>query len=183
MRSKILFLLALPFMISPASAQIDSDFSAGGGIKIGTSTSTCNAAAEGAIRYNSVNKTPQYCDGTSWISAVANDVYDIGMFTPGRPASSGIVRVVLPRAVTFPTGLTNSQCKAKTAATASTTVTLKKNTTSIGTAVWAASGTSCTFTFSGAVSFAAGDILEFAFPGTADSTLADVTITLAGTKS
>ena len=50
----------------PSHAQIEADFSAGGGVKVGTSTSTCDGTSEGAIRYNNVSKEIQLCDGTSW---------------------------------------------------------------------------------------------------------------------
>jgi hypothetical protein len=37
-----------------------------GGIKIGTSATTCNAAAAGAIRYNSGTNKHEWCNGTAW---------------------------------------------------------------------------------------------------------------------
>jgi hypothetical protein len=121
------------------------------------------------------------------IPANTTNVYDVVMFMPSTPNASAVVRVILPRAISLPQNLTNSQCKAKNAATGSTTVTLNKVsggvTTAIGTAVWAAAGTTCTFTFSNSVSFAAGDLIEFVFPNPADATLANIAITLAGTKS
>jgi len=43
--------------LSPAQAQLDADFSAGGAIRIGESTTTCNAAAEGGIRYRTLCKS------------------------------------------------------------------------------------------------------------------------------
>jgi len=49
-----------------AHAQIDGDFSAGGGIKLGTSTSTCDGTIEGALRYENTSKCLQLCDGTDW---------------------------------------------------------------------------------------------------------------------
>ena len=54
------------FFPSHTFAQIDSDFSAGGGIKIGPSTTTCDGTSEGAIRYNSTTKFIQLCDGAAW---------------------------------------------------------------------------------------------------------------------
>lgn len=112
--------------------------------------------------------------------------YDIASFMPGAPANSAIIRIALPRAVTLPAGLPNAQCTAKTAATGTTTVTLNKvsggATTAIGTLVWSASGTACAVTFSAAVSFAAGDIVEEAFPASADATLADIAITVPAVR-
>lgn len=94
-----------------------------------------------------------------------------------------MLQYVFPYAASFPSGLTGSYAKANTAATASTTVTIKKNGASVGTLAWAASGTSGTFTFSTATSFAAGDVLQLVAPSTADATLADIGITLAGTRT
>jgi hypothetical protein len=37
-----------------------------GGMKIGSSGLTCGATNEGYLKYNSVNKMVEYCDGTSW---------------------------------------------------------------------------------------------------------------------
>ncbi len=59
-------LLALGLGIGPATAQISISTWGEGGVRIGTSTTTCDAASEGAIRYNSVSAIIQYCDGASW---------------------------------------------------------------------------------------------------------------------
>jgi hypothetical protein len=156
--------------------------------QVDNDTGTCTAVKLGRIRYNGTS-TWEYCNGTAWTAlggGGSGGAFDVAMFMPSTPNAAAIVQVNFPRAVQFPASLTGSVCKAKTAATASTTVTLKKisggSTTNIGTAVWAAAATSCTFTFSSSVSFAAGDIVEFSFPAPADATLANVTITLAGTK-
>ncbi len=53
----------------------------------------------------------------------------------------------------------------------------------MGSIAWSASGTSGTFTFSTATSFAAGDIIQLVAPGTADATLANIGITLSGYRS
>ncbi len=115
-----------------------------------------------------------------------NAPYDLPIFMPGTPSSSAIARIILPRGVQLPQNLTSSQCYAKEAATASTTITINKIsggvTTSEGTAVWAASANSCSFTFSSTVTFAVGDMVEFVFPATADATLGDIAISLAGTR-
>jgi len=94
-----------------------------------------------------------------------------------------LLQYVFPEAVTFKSGLTGSYAKSNTAATASTTVLIQKNGAAIGSMAWAGSGTSATFTFSSDVAFAAGDILQLVAPGTADGTLADIGITLAGVRS
>lgn len=117
------------------------------------------------------------------VDVAAGVPYDLATFYPGVPGNSQLLaRIKLARAVTFPINLTGSLADARVAATASTTVTLKKNGSSIGTLVWAASGTSGAFTFAAAVSFAAGDVLTLEGPATADVTLADISITLIGTR-
>ncbi len=52
--------------IYPTSAQISSDTWGQGGIRVGDSTTTCNASAEGAIRYNDTTNVHQFCNGTAW---------------------------------------------------------------------------------------------------------------------
>ena len=108
--------------------------------------------------------------------------YDVPMFYPGVPGASALVaRLKAVRSVTFPSGLTASQADARVAATGSTTFTLKKNGVSVGTILWSAAGTSGAFTSSG-FSLAAGDVLTVEGPATADATLADISITLTGTR-
>ena len=117
-------------------------------------------------------------------STGAAAVYDIGGFSQGKPdASSSLFRLVAARAFVLPANLTNSIAKAGTAATASTAFTIKKNGTQIGTMTFAASGTTATFTFASQVSVAVGDIIDMVAPATQDSTLADISVTLAATLS
>lgn len=112
--------------------------------------------------------------------------YDLGSFMPGVPPDSSIIRIGVPRAVLFPSGLPNAVCKAKTAATGSTTVSLNKihagASSAIGTLIWSAAGTTCAVTFGSNVTLASGDLIEEAFPGSADATLADIAITLPGIR-
>lgn len=49
-----------------AQAQISSSTWNQGGIRIGDSTTTCDAAAEGSIRYNDTTNVHQFCNGTAW---------------------------------------------------------------------------------------------------------------------
>lgn len=190
-------------LANPASA-----LDVNGGIRIGSDAATCAAAKEGTIRYTSATDAWEFCNGSAWatlggglpggaaqyqmirqgasVPQWEDAPYDIAMWWPGKPIGSSKVRIIIPRATQLPQNLTNSQCKAATAATASTTVTLNKisggSTTSMGTAVWSAAGTTCSFTFAAAVDLAAGDMVEFLFPSSADATLADIAITLAGVR-
>jgi len=191
--------------VTPASA-----LDVNGGVKIGADSASCSASKEGTIRYVAASDAWEFCNGSAWTTLGGggglpsgasqyqmirygasaaqweDSPYDVAMWWPGKPTGSSKVRIIMPRAATLPQNLTNSACKAGTAATASTTVTLNKisggTTTGMGTAAWAAAGTSCSFTFSAAVNLAAGDMVEFLFPSSADATLADIAITLAGVR-
>lgn len=101
----------------------------------------------------------------------------------GPNAQVGLIQ--LQRPVTMAANFTGSGAKAKTAATAQTIFSVKKNGAEVGTITFEASGTTGILATTGGtdVSFAAGDVLEVVGPGTADTTLANVTITLVGLTS
>lgn len=95
---------------------------------------------------------------------------------PAKPAASLIVPIGIAP-VAFTVSATNSAAQARTAATGSLTVTLKKRTTggtetTVGTFAWSASGTLATVSIS-AGSIGAGDMLLLDFGATPDATLAD----------
>ncbi|ACC76160.1 hypothetical protein PPMP20_19035 [Paraburkholderia phymatum] len=109
--------------------------------------------------------------------------YDVLMFSPGVPANSALMaRIVTPRPVTFPSGLTGSYASASVAATAAVTLTLARNGSAIGTVNFAAGASTGTFTFSSSVTTAAGDVLTLTNQATTDATLANISVTLVGTR-
>ncbi len=57
-------------LVSPAAqAQVESNFAAGGGVKIGYSASVCDGSIAGALRYNSASGGGiDFCDGTNWLN-------------------------------------------------------------------------------------------------------------------
>lgn len=117
------------------------------------------------------------------LPAVPANPYDIVSFYPGVPADSAIVlRVVIPRTVVFPINATGSYANARVAATASTTLTLAINGTPVGTIVFGVGGTVGTWTFSAQQTVAAGDVLTITNQASADTTLADISITFTGTR-
>ena len=117
-------------------------------------------------------------------TTAATGSYDLGLTWSGTlPASQVLMRYPFPRAVDFPAGLTGSQGRAAVAATALTTLDLRKNGTSVGSVQFAAAGTTATFTMASATSFAAGDVLTVHAPASADATLADLGLSLAGTRA
>jgi hypothetical protein len=107
--------------------------------------------------------------------------YLVGAFHEAIPAGDEvIVRHPIAFATTFPSNLAGSLLKAGVAATGSSVYTIRKNGASVGTITVAAAGTTGTFATSGAVSFAAGDVLTITAPSTPDATLNLVGITLLG---
>lgn len=118
--------------------------------------------------------------GASYV--VSGSPYELGVSVTGLMNNGEILlQYVFPGAITLPINLTGSQATANNAATASTTVTINKNGSGIGTIDWLAAGTIGTFTFSAGVNFVAGDILQLVAPNPADATLANIGISLAAT--
>jgi hypothetical protein len=119
----------------------------------------------------------------SQLPTSAAQPFDLTAFYPGVPSASAIVtRVPVARAVTFPSALAGSIGKARVAATAQTVFDVQKNGASVGSITFAAAATSATFAAASAITLAAGDILSIHAPATADATLADIGIVLAGTR-
>lgn len=116
-------------------------------------------------------------------SALVGLPYDVGTTVAGKLVSSSVILTfVAVRNFTIPSSYTGSMAKAAVAAFASCVLDVKKNGTSIGTITFAAG--SSTGVFSGtAGSFTAGDILTIVGPSTADTTLADIGVTLMGATS
>ncbi|ARK56315.1 hypothetical protein BOC36_24920 [Burkholderia pseudomallei] len=125
-----------------------------------------------------------YTDQRSNQAAAATSaaVYDVGGYIEGLPnASETVWQFYSPRAWTLPAGASGG-AKAGTAATASTTFTLKQNGTSVGTIVFSASGTTGTVSITSSTAIASGDLLALVAPATPDTTLADIAFTFAGTR-
>ena len=86
--------------------------------------------------------------------------------------------------------LTGSYCVAATGSTSGSTVAIHKISSGTGASIGsiafasgAGANSGCTFTFSSSVTFAPGDVIEFAWPGAQDNSLANIAITLLGTHS
>jgi hypothetical protein len=126
------------------------------------------------------NQIPAYNSGASkWENIDAP--YNIGLFVAGVMTNSEIVLMhVLPYAVEIASGASGSYAKAAVAATAAADITINKNGSSIGTIHFGVAGTIATFVFTTNQTFAAGDIISLVAPSSADATLANIGITLAG---
>lgn len=113
-----------------------------------------------------------------WDQIVATSPYEVDLaVSVDTPIDGQEVVIAFVRSYTLPADADGSYGKSRVAATAETTLNLIKNTTTIGTVVWAAAGTVPTFTVAADVSFDAEDILVVQFPETKDTTLAKLGIT------
>jgi hypothetical protein len=156
----------------------------------GTSWST--ASAGGASTFLGLTDTPGSYTAKKLLRVNAaadalvevDDPLDVGIYKQGQPAAgANIATWVVSRAFTLPSNLTGSQGFAGTApADSAKDFDIQKNGSSVGTVSFAQSSQTATFTMTSDTSFSAGDRLNFIAPGTQDSALADVSITLKGTK-
>jgi hypothetical protein len=107
----------------------------------------------------------------------------VAFFFITTPTASEVLALyVAADAFTIPANMSGTQVKVGTNATATFAIDVQQNGTSIGTISIATSGTATLTTTSGAAkSIAAGDVLKFVAPSSADSTIANVAVTVKGT--
>lgn len=113
--------------------------------------------------------------------AALEDLYYFKSFYQDTLKDSELLYVEkMASSILFQTGLTNSSVYAAIASTGAVSIDIQKNDVSIGTIDFAIGANDATFTFASDQTFAIGDILKLVAPGTADATLADVSISLRG---
>lgn len=111
-------------------------------------------------------------------------LYIIAFYQPGVMTDAWSITLNFSETVTFPSGLTDSKFTAEeAAATAETVITIKKDGASIGTATFAASGSTATILFTSEQTFTKGtNKITFSGPATADATLAGLSVSMRGTR-
>lgn len=108
----------------------------------------------------------------------------VGAFQESAPtASQRVLRYVFVEAATFPANFAGSRGNIGVAPTASTTIDVQKNGTTIGSIV-ISTGSAFTFTTTtgSTKSFAVGDRLDFVAPASPDATAALIAVTLLANK-
>jgi hypothetical protein len=107
--------------------------------------------------------------------------YDTSIFLGGVPANSAIVRKAIVRAVSCPTGFAGSVGYARESSSGTAVVTVNQVTAGVGTArgtvTFAISNTGV-FASGAGMTLSSGDLIEFAFPSSADATMGDIAISL-----
>ncbi|MEJ6846760.1 hypothetical protein V3589_11145 [Sinorhizobium fredii] len=107
---------------------------------------------------------------------------ELSFFAGGTPTANELLfRYEVRRPFAIPAGMAGSGGSSGAAATGAAALSVKKNGTQVGTATWAAAGTAATLAMASATSFAVGDVLTVTAPATPDTTLADVSMTIAAT--
>lgn len=107
----------------------------------------------------------------------------VSVFVSGRPADGEIVwRDVVTSATAFTVTANSTECvgNASTAATGSPRFNVLKNGVSVGNFTWSANGTTATVAIASNVTFSTGDVRSLVANSTSDATLANISITLAG---
>jgi hypothetical protein len=139
--------------------------------------STTPAAPTGSL-----NVTWQ-TDGSGNDSAYFTAPFDVPIFAPGIGTNNQkLLRIKMTRTVTFPASAVHAEATASASSTGTAIFTLSKNGTPFATATFttAASGV---WVQGADANFTPGDLLEVDGPASADTTLADVGLTLYGYRT
>jgi hypothetical protein len=156
---------ALEFVNEAAAATVFTDLT--------DTPANYTSAASHAVKVNGAGDALEFVD----------DPYFVSGFFPGAGTASATMLVhVFAEAVDFVSGLTGSKGTGEAAATAQTDYDIQKNGSSVGTMRFAAAATTATFIMASPTSFAIGDKIQIIAPGTLDSTLVDIAMTLTGTR-
>ena len=108
--------------------------------------------------------------------------YDIGLYISGEVSGgSFLVEYPMPRTVSFAIDMGNSQARAGVLATSDAVFGIRKDGSQFATITFNPSGENATFSGE-AQTFVTGEVLTVVSPDPADTTLAGVSFSLAGTR-
>lgn len=152
-----------------------------GDLLCASASNTLTKLTVGTDGYSLVADAASTC-GVKWSASSGINPYIVGSFLESAPANSQVMlRHVVPVAIDIATNCATSQAKLGTAATASTVFDIQKNGSSFGSATFASSGTTATFSCTH-TTFSAGDIITVVAPSSADATAAKFTMSLYATR-
>lgn len=146
----------------------------------------------GAVVWSTTTASKLTWNGAQWVS---DKPFDVHCFAPGTLSADQILlRVPLARDVAWPTGFGGSYAMARVVGTGSTVLTIHAGSnsvgalgpgTQIGSITFGAGSATGSFATTGgaAQSLLAGWVLSILGPASADATLADIGIVLAGTRT
>lgn len=166
------------------TVKIPSSYVYGNKWTVGSGAPVGNGVGAGDMYLDELTGNTYQWNGSTWtlVATLITGLYDIPIQCLGKPLSGETLYLfVAPRGFTLPMNLPNSQGKAGTAATGVATFNIQKNGTTVGTCTFTG-GTTAAFSLATSVSFAAGDELSVVAPSPADASLANIAITLAGTR-
>lgn len=117
----------------------------------------------------------------AWAAVPSSATYRVGFFFTTTPtASEVLLRHVFTDAVTFPDEFVGAVGNVGTNPAASFVLTVAKNGATVGTITISTAGAFAFVTTGTTVAFAAGDVMTITGPSSADTTIANVAITLKG---
>lgn len=153
------------------AAGIDGEDGADGTGQIITIVAGTNVAVDATDPANPI---------VSSTDTVPNKV-DIATFVQGATTDAEkLITYVVNTPFSLPVGLTSSNAYAEVVSTGTVVFDIKKNGASIGSVNFAIGTNIATFTFTVLTSFITGDRLQIVNQATADSTLADISLTIRG---
>jgi hypothetical protein len=140
------------------------------------------------VNFNTANWNSIIAGARTWFALevvetedAADPPADVSFAKAGTlDASEVLLRTVIVRRTRLVVDLAGSQGRAGVAATAETDFDVRRNGISIGTIRFAVGSTSAVFIAASETVVEPGDLLEAIAPATADATLADIAVTLAG---
>jgi hypothetical protein len=125
-------------------------------------------------------KTPYRWTGTDWTpdQPAAISFFAGGVLTDGQL----IAKLIMPTPADFPATLPGSYAQAEVGGTAAVVISVRKNGSEVATLNFALGATTATLTAASAIVLAAGDVLTFVGPATADATFAGLAVSLLGVR-
>lgn len=143
------------------------------------------AAVEGLFAYARDENLLYRYDGSAWTEfSQGPDYVELSFFAGGTLAASEVLfSHIVGRPLEIPAGLTGSYVASGGAATASAVLSVRKNGVEVGTATFAAAGTTATLAMASLTGFDPGDTLSVLAPASPDATLANVSGTFLGERT